>query len=513
MKLAAAAALLASAVPAPPQVLPSDATAASAGTWLLGARPGTGAAEIVRRAGGRRILPGSFEVPAARARAVAKRLELTYAEPNVGRELAQRAVADDPLTPRSRWRDAVIDPGLEPPPVSDSSPLLALVDSKPRLGHPEFEGARVSSLPGGRVGVSHGTATMGIAVAPQNGVGIVGAYPGARTVNVALPNSRIRCADSARGIRRAIRAGAAVINMSYGATAFCQTEYEALELATHRGITLVAAGGNDRADGNPYEFPASLPHVLTIGALTPDDRAAFFSNTSAALDLVAPGVGLIAPVPSRFDTKDRSRDGYQGVAGTSFAAPIVAAAAVWLRTARPELSVDQVAQTLRRSASDIYKRGWDDETGDGKLDLAAALTLQAPPRDPLEPNEDFRFVDGRAYGHRARPIWTGNGSAKLTALLDLFEDPSDVYRIRVPAGRTVRIRVQPRYGNTDLDVYAGGAPTVASDRGLIHRSTHKRQRPDGARIRNRARRTRTAYIQVYVRGRRRLDSSYTLSVW
>jgi hypothetical protein len=332
-------------------------------------------------------------------------------------------------------------------------------------------------------------------------------------VNVALPNSRIGCADSARGIRRAIQAGAAVINMSYGSTAFCQTEYEALELATHRGITLVAAGGNDRADGNPYEFPASLPHVLTIGALTPDDRAAFFSNRSAALDLVAPGVGLIAPVPRGFDTRDRRRDGYQAVAGTSFAAPIVAAAAVWLRTARPELSVDQVGQTLRRSARDIYRQGWDDETGYGKLDLAAALSHEAPPRDPLEPNEDFRFVDGRAYGERARPIWTGRASTRLAALVDLFEDPSDVYRIRIPARRTVRIRVRPRFGNTDLDVYAGGAPTVASDRGLLHRSTHKGKRPDGARIRNRARGTRTAYIQVYVRGRRQLDSRYTLSVW
>jgi hypothetical protein len=515
VKLAAAAALLASAVPAPPHVLPGAATTASAGTWLLGAKPGTGAAAIVRAAGGHRILPGAFAVPRAQARAVAERLgpRLTYAEPDVARSLGQRAVPDDPLSRRSRWRDAVIDPALAPPPVSSSSPLLALVDSKPQLGHPEFGGAPITSLSGGRVGVSHGTETLGVAVAPQNGVGIVGAYPGARTVNVALPNAHIGCADSARGIRRAIRAGAAVINMSYGATFFCQTEYQALELATHRGITLVAAGGNERADGNPYEFPASLPHVLTVGALTPDDRAAFFSNTSAALDLVAPGVGIIAPLPRKLDTADKRRDGYEVVAGTSFSAPIVAAAAVWLRTARPELTVDQVAQAIRLSAQDIAKRGWDDETGYGKLDLAAALAEKPPAPDPLEPNEDFRFIDGRAYGHRARSIWSGRSETRISALLDLFEDPSDVYRIRVPGHRTARIRVRPQFGNTDVDVYAGGAPTVASDRGLLHRSRHRRGRPDGARIRNHGARTRTAYIQVYVRGRRPLDSRYTLSVW
>jgi hypothetical protein len=513
VKLAAAAALLASAVPAPPHVLPGQATTASTGSWLLGAEPRTGAAAIVRRAGGRRILPGAFEVPRARARSVARRIHLTYAEPDAPRAFAQRAVPDDPLTPKSRWRDAVIEPDLAPPPVTDTSPLLALVDSKPQLSHPEFSGAPITSLPGGRVGVSHGTETLGVAVAPQNGVGIVGAYPGARAVNVALPNSHIGCADSARGIRRAIRAGAAVINMSYGSTAFCQTEYEALELATRRGITLVAAGGNERTAGNPYEFPASLPHVLTVGALTPDDRAAFFSNSSAALDLVAPGVGIIAPLPRKFDTEDKHRDGYEVVAGTSFAAPIVAAAAVWLRTVRPELTVDQLAQVVRLSAHDIGRRGWDAKTGFGRLDLGAALAQRPPAADPLEPNEDFRFVDGRAYGRRARAIWTGGSPRKLTALLDRFEDPSDVYRIRIPGHRTARIRVRPRFGDTDVDVYAGGAPTVASDRGLIHRSKHRGRRPDGARIRNSGAKTRTAYIQVYVRGRHPLDSRYTLSVW
>jgi hypothetical protein len=171
-----------------------------------------------------------------------------------------------------------------------------------------------------------------------------------------------------------------------------------------------------------------------------------------------------------------------------------------------------VAQVIRLSTHDVGKPGWDAETGYGRLDLGAALAEEPPAPDPLEPNEDFRFVDGRAYGQRARPIWTGGAPTRLTALLDLFEDPSDVYRIRVPAHQAAHIRVRPEFGNTDLDVYAGGAPTVARDRGLIARSKHKGQRPDGARIRNHSGRTRTAYIQAYVRGRHPLDSRYTLTV-
>ncbi len=48
----------------------------------------------------------------------------------------------------------------------------------------------------------------------------------------------------------------------------------------------VAAAGNEFAEGNPLEFPASLPHVLTVAAVGPDLASSFFSNTSAAIDLV-----------------------------------------------------------------------------------------------------------------------------------------------------------------------------------------------------------------------------------
>ena len=43
-------------------------------------------------------------------------------------------------------------------------------------------------------------------------------------------------------------------------------EYVALQFAVARGIVPVAAAGNEFAEGNPLEFPASLPHVLTVAA-------------------------------------------------------------------------------------------------------------------------------------------------------------------------------------------------------------------------------------------------------
>ncbi len=505
--------------------LPGDATAsavrADPATWLLGARPTRAARALVRAAGGSAVVAGAYEVPRRAARPLAARLRgrglLTFAEPNrlsSFRQAPPRALPDDPFDARSRWRDAAVDPSLVPPPVTAASPLLALVDAKADIGHPEFSaGANVTALPGQSVQVAHGTETLGVAVAPANGIGIVGTYPGARAVNVPLPPDQIRCSDSARGIRRAIAANAAVINMSYGSGAFCATEYQALQLAVHDGRTLVAAGGNEGADGNPYEFPASLPHVLTVGALTPDDTSAFFSNSNAALDLVAPGVGIFAPLPlgSKADT---GHDGYDNVAGTSFSAPIVAAAALWIRTVRTDLTADQVAQVIRLSAIDIAKTGYDIATGYGKLNLARALAAKPPIADPLEPNEDLPFVNGRAFGTPAPAVWKGGAPVHFDALLDYFEDPGDVYRVRVPAHRSASITVTPAFGNPDLELYSSAARHVEIARHRLARSRHSGQHTDRVRYANHRSRSHVVLVRVFTPSKRSrvLDARYSLTV-
>jgi hypothetical protein len=522
--LAAAVALLVAA-PAeaarlsPPLRLPGEAGAAAAAQWLVGARPGRISARIARRHGARKVLPGAFAVPRSEARALAGALQrrglLTFAEPDAVRHLAQqpRAVPDDPLSATNRWRDAAVDPSLVPPPVTPESPLLALVDSKLDASHPEFAGGNVSTIRSRPVGNLHGTATAAVAAAPKNDVGILGVWPGMRALNVSLPSDGVSCSQSSSGIVAAVRAKAAVINMSYGSNAFCYLEYEALQYATVHGVTLVAAAGNEFDQGNPLEFPASLPHILTIGAVTPQDRAAYFSNENAALDLAAPGVNILTAVPPSLDEDDGPADGYMSLDGTSFAAPIVAAAATWLRAERPTLTVDQVAQVIRLSARDLGKRGWDASTGFGALDLKAALARTPPPADPKEPNEDIPFVNGSAFGRRDAPIWSGKGRAKLFATLDHYEDPSDVYRLRIPGRKLVRIRATPRFGDPDLEVYDGAAKHVATKRHRVVRSRRHGRRSEYVTVRNRGGTTRTAYVRVFTSGRGSgLDAAYTLTV-
>jgi len=518
-RLTGSAAALAVALPgAPPLHLPGDARVASVradrSTWIVGARPSAAATRIAVRIHARRLTGGAWLVARPRARPLAVALRrrglLVFAEPN---RLARRlqAPADDPLSPQARWRDAVVPPGLAPPAVTPQSPLLALIDSQLDTSHPEWQGGNVTSLGSGPPGNEHGTATAAVAAAPANGVGILGIWPGMRALNVPLPGE-ITCADSVNGIATAIRQKARVINMSYGSPSLCFAEYLAIQSAIGSGITVVAAAGNEFASGNPLEFPASLPHVVTVAAVGPDLQPSYFSSSSAAVDLTAPGEGILTAVPASFDDEPPA-DGYAHLAGTSFAAPMVAAAATWLRAARPSLSRDQVTQVLRASARDLDRKGWDPATGFGLVQMGAALKLAAPVSDPFEPNDDMVWIDGRAFKKPDPAVYRGSGTKSITAEIDRYEDPSDVYRIVVPGHARVHVSVAPRSGDPDLAVYRRGATSIGDASRLLSVSRRGGGHGDGITFTNRERTSRSFYARVYIHPTTsRLDSAYVLRI-
>jgi hypothetical protein len=510
------------AAPRLPMILPGDAGAASvpaaAGTWIVGARPGAQARRLARRFGAQHVGPagtGGYVIPRARARAFASALErrrvLVYAQPDTLAE--PLAVPNDPLsaTPYN-WRAIVADPALTPPPVTPASPLIALVDSELDRTHAEFAGSNTGAISRYPVTISHGTATASVAAAPANGRGIVGVWPNARALNVPLPGD-ITCRRSADRIAEAIQAGAAVINMSYGSAGLCTPEYVALQYAVGRGIIPVAAAGNEFAEGNPLEFPASLPHVLTVAAVGPDLRSSYFSNTSAAIDLAAPGENVMTAVPVALDD-DGTKDGYEAQSGTSFAAPMVAAAVAWVRAARPTLSADQVQQVVRLSAVDVGRPGWEPDTGFGVLSVGAALQLAPPPPDPGEPNDDIMWVDGRAFGKPAPLFFKDHGENRVAGLLDAFEDPADVYRIRVRAHSRVAVVANPS-GNDDVALYAYRKQAKRLNAGhALEKASHRRRgRNERFVLSNHASKRKIFYVAVRVQpGARDLDAGYTLRV-
>src|SRR3954454_433579 len=288
--------------------------------------------------------------------------------------------------------------------------------------------------------------------------------------------------------------------MSFGGD-FCYALYVAGLYAVAADATLVASAGNSFAEGNPEQYPASNPHVVTVGATDPQDRSADFSEENPGIDLAAPGVSVLTAVPPAFDD-DGTRDGYESVDGTSFSAPIAAGAAAWVRARRPSLDQGQVHALLDGTAEDLGRAGWDQSFGYGMVDVRSALRGPTPARDPGEPNDDVEWVDGTRFTRADPYVWKGSRSRSFRATVDQWEDPVDVYRIRVPARRRVGIRLGVRYGDPDLVVYSRAAKSLFRAHGRLSRahrlglSEKPGRATDRLVVTNRSRKAAIRYVAV-----------------
>jgi hypothetical protein len=322
----------------------------------------------------------------------------------------------------------------------------------------------------------------------------------------------LTCAGSAHGIDAADRAGAKVINMSYGGR-FCFAEYLATSYAFGDGALPVASGGNDFDVGNRIAYPASDPHVLTVAATDPNDKSAFFSSENAGIDMSAPGVDILVAVPPALDD-DGTPDGYQVDSGTSFSAPIVSAAAAWLEAARPGYQPDQYVDLLRYNSDDLGKPGWDQAFGFGRLDLARALTARVGPEDGDEPNDDIYWVNGTLYDHPDTPIFGRHShSGAASGYIDEWEDPADVYRVWLPAHSRLRITLTPYGGDPELGVWSTHAKTIYSRRGLVALSNRRGKRVETIIVHNTRRHATVDYVAAGNSPRSRgLNAGYLIRV-
>jgi len=420
----------------------------------------------------------------------------------------------DPLSANEWWPSHVgvqswVGPGPGVP--------LTMIDSGVDLAHEEFLG-RPNTIPlnpqtfDANDEELHGTATASVAAAPLNGKGIVGIYPQAKLqLWDASPNGELTVGDEIAGLFAARRTGPGVINLSLGGFDRIAIEENAILSAFGAGSLVVASSGNDRENGSSPSYPASFAHVLTIGATDESDRVTFFSSSSPAMDLAAPGQDIETAIPTFFNPA-----GYEPLDGTSFSAPLVsgAAAAVW--TLRPKLTNTQLFEVMRRSARDAGRRGWDRDTGFGILNVPAAITRKAPAADPQEPNEDVYLVRPNGLTRAGKPPLTSRRRrrASIAAQLDRREDPEDVYRIFLPAKGKVVVSVRPS-ANVSLELWGRRTTTVfeqgaAARRDLIGASAHAGKRLERVTLKGRGS-SQYLYADVFL-PRNVVQASYTLSV-
>jgi hypothetical protein len=167
---------------------------------------------------------------------------------------------------------------------------------------------------------------------------------------------------------------------------------------------------------------------------------------------------------------------------------------------------------VRLGARDVGAPGYENATGFGVLNMPGALSLPAPADDPLEPNDDIRYVNGRAFRNPSPALHDGSGERSLRATADVAEDPVDVYRVRVPAGRRLRLALFPSSGDPDLFVFGPAARSVRTTRRLAG-SARSGSLTDRVTVRNRGRRTATYYAAVGFstrKSRTLLNSTYRL---
>jgi len=275
-------------------------------------------------------------------------------------------------------------------------PIVAVVDSGVWAGHPDLTG-RVSSgysvLSGGAGtsdGCGHGTHVAGvIAAKTNNGTGVAGMSRTATILPIKVFDSSCQglVSSVATGIVKAVGRGAHVISLSLQGDTFVQAEADAVAYARSKNRIVVAAAGNHNSEScgllsppscfpNEKVYPAGYAGVIGVAAADQNWQIASFSNTHDAVDVSAPGVGVLSTMPS--SSAEGCGSNYCFLDGTSMATPHVSALAAmalahcsnwWAKTtSRDNIIIDRI----QRRASHYPSK--DESSGYGHIKPKSVLS-------------------------------------------------------------------------------------------------------------------------------------------
>lgn len=310
----------------------------------------------------------------------------------------------------------------------------------------------------------HGTHVTGTVVAStNNNKGVAGMAYGATVVPVRV---LAKCGGTTSDIVDAIvwASGgsvpgvpsnphpAKVLNLSLGGGGSCGSAYQnAVNSARSRGSVVVVAAGNSNANVANFT-PASCSNVIAVASTTKAGARSSFSNYGAGITVSAPGGGAGNDIASTVNagTREPTSEGYAYMAGTSMAAPHVAAMAALMLEVNPSLTPAQVTSYMVNNARPL-PGACSGGCGAGIIDPAAtlaALGAGGPGPDPDPP------TPGEVTLSNGVPVSNISGGSG---------EWSSIYRITVPAGAT-NLSVNMSGGSGDADLYLrfGSAPTTSS---------------------------------------------------
>ena len=172
------------------------------------------------------------------------------------------------------------------------------------------------------------------------------------------------------GIKWAVDNGANIINMSLGIKreGGGLPHEEVINYALQKGVTVVAASGNDGTSDKYY--PGALKGVVAVGAVNEKDEIAEFSTFGAHVSFVAPGTNIY----SSYKMHE-----YAFSSGTSQASPFVTGGVALLKSYAHENGKDlddgQIKYILKNTADKPDGHLRNDKWGYGRINLIDAIKL------------------------------------------------------------------------------------------------------------------------------------------
>ncbi len=209
----------------------------------------------------------------------------------------------DMVQARDVWdanRDSVVDSGAP----TGAGIKVCVIDSGIYTAHEDLNdvnatGYDAGNLPWATDGSGHGTHVSGTIAAMNNALGVIGVTPGTVSIYMVrvfgddgawaysstLADAANKCKD----------AGAKIISMSLGGSKSNRTEQNTFNNLYSQGILSIAAAGNEGTTALSY--PASYTSVVSVAAIDSNKVVADFSQKNSAVELAAPGVGVLSTVP------------------------------------------------------------------------------------------------------------------------------------------------------------------------------------------------------------------------
>ena len=160
-----------------------------------------------------------------------------------------------------------------------------------------------------------------------------------------------------------------IINLSFHLEAYEKGFCDAVKYALKKGVIVVASAGND-VEGNRILYPGKIKGVITVVSTDDGNERCDYSSYGKKAFISAPaGYGDIYYLNRKGKVKKAD--------GTSFSAAFVTGTVAMMLSVNPDLTSKAVRKILAKTASDIYRKGWDKQSGYGIVNTWKAVQMAA----------------------------------------------------------------------------------------------------------------------------------------